>query len=715
MISAESVSAAGRRGPGGDADVRLHWPKVALVYPPFGPSLVPSLGLGILSAGIKALGFECRTFYWNLDVVNAIPRNRVDARLDAYTAVASLFPWSEWVFARELFPERVEDRERLLEELDSQDESRAWWKILGLSRGGARELVSHLRDRAAGLVEEMADRLDCFDLVGIGTTFFQSVPALALARSLKRRWPEKTIVLGGANCEGEMGRTLMEQFPFIDYVFSGEVDFSFPQFVRRLSTSSPVADLPGIVYREPGGGVRAGAASPPVEEMDRLPTPDFDDYFSELDRTGTLRLRGHNWITLESSRGCWWGAKHHCTFCALNAMGMGYRRKSPERFRSEVEEVVQRYGARSLFMADNILPLDYFDGFMDWAQRSGLHLNFFYELKANLNRKQVETLRRSGITWVQPGIESFSSNLLKLMDKGVRGIQNVALLKYMLENGVRATYLILGGFPGEDRSDYQWMAAEMAKLVHLEPPGHVCEIVFERFSPYHQAPERFGLELRPDRRYSALYPFGEETLTRLAQRFELVDPPSLSHLEPVKQAVARWRRKYYSTRLLRGRSSLSWKRDGDDVLIRDRRAGFPRRNYRLSRFAPQALLALDQPTTLRAVLRVLQGDRDVPDPLPTGTMPHQAPPEETAGGRLRGPLLSRMEVTVSFSREEFFADPEGCLAPLVKAGLIYVEDTWYLSLPVASHYYGKHETGARAIVSRFKRVLAGLLPRAAQA
>jgi hypothetical protein len=47
-------------------------PRVALIYPPYAPDIVPSLGLGILSTGVKALGFDCTTFYWNLHFRRAI-------------------------------------------------------------------------------------------------------------------------------------------------------------------------------------------------------------------------------------------------------------------------------------------------------------------------------------------------------------------------------------------------------------------------------------------------------------------------------------------------------------------------------------------------------------------------------------------------------------------------------------------------------------------
>jgi hypothetical protein len=41
------------------------------------------------------------------------------------------------------------------------------------------------------------------------------------------------------------------------------------------------------------------------------------------------------------------------------------------------------------------------------------------------------------------------------------------------------------------------------------------------------------------------------------------------------------------------------------------------------------------------------------------------------------------EESVSFTREEFQRSPEACLRLLIEAGVIYVEDGLYLTLPVS--------------------------------
>jgi ribosomal peptide maturation radical SAM protein 1 len=531
----------------------------------------------------------------------------------------------------------------------------------------------------------MLDRLVPYDIIGISSTFFQNMPALALAKKLKERWPEKIVVLGGANCDDVMGTTLLEQFEFLDYVFSGEVDFSFPQFVKHLSDGRSVSEVSGVVYRDEQGKVARGSTAIPLEDMNSLPVPDYDDFVAQREESDLGTTSQPLGLALESSRGCWWGAKQHCVFCGLNANGMAFRQKDHDRFQSEVEQVVNRYRPRLLHMTDNILSTGYYKEFVGWAKQRDLGVDFFYEIKANVNRNQVEGLADAGISWIQPGIESFSSSTLSLMKKGVRGIQNVALLKYARDNGLRTSYGILCGFPGEDRDEYAKMAAQSPKLVHLEPPAGVWPAQYHRFSPmFHDPPT----ELRPFCAYFEIYPLPEKIIAGLAYYFEPTQPREFPYVQAIAESVKRWKQAWNPSTC-----TLTWENGVGDILIRDRRPGFAARDFRLVDHAVAVFHALDRPRQLKGVVRDLHSE----EPEPIGN-PAAARSDRNNGSSTRiersGFLRRRRrwnrqqrrdpdnEELVSFTREEFAERPEACLRPLVEAGLLYVEEHYYVTLPV---------------------------------
>jgi ribosomal peptide maturation radical SAM protein 1 len=677
--------------------------RVALVYPPYGPPNMANLGLAILSAGLKQRGFPCRTFYWNYNLIEALPYSSSAEKRKIYELLTQrdFFPWNEWVFMRFIFPMVFQHRDaevlQRLAALDSRlaDQTHPF---------PPSQLVLHLFRNVSTLLDQISGKLAKFDVVGISTTFFQNGAALALAHHVKARWPGKVIVLGGANCDGEMGQALAEHFPCIDYAFSGEVDHIFPEFIRLIDEDLPVDHLPGIHFRN---GRVAGTGPPqrPVEDMNALPIPDFDDFIAERKRF-RFYDEGQLCLPLESSRGCWWGEKHHCIFCGLNANGMAYRQKSHDRFEREVETVVDRYRPRYLFMADNILSAKYYKEFVHWAKRRQLKIDFFYEIKANVKRQQVADLVDAGISMVQPGIESFSTPILRLMRKGVRGIQNIAFLKYARDHGLLPAYNLLAGFPGEDPYEYEQMAREVPKLVHLYPPNGVLNVEFHRFSPFHNDPEHFGIKLRPHENYSFIYPLQEDQIARLAYFFELEGRAAddLSYLAKLKAAVLDWRQRYQSERC-----TLTWERDKHGLIVKDRRPGFPACNYLFQNHAITVFETLDSPITLGAVrdtVRTASGGSYLPDPAPaaspdpplymartwrtTSSAAHFPPARSSQTERPAGPgaswfsggAIATGSRVIAFTAQEFEDDPAACIAPLLAAGIIYSDEGLYLALPV---------------------------------
>ncbi|MCM2255031.1 MAG: RiPP maturation radical SAM C-methyltransferase, partial [Vicinamibacteria bacterium] len=359
-------------------------------------------------------------------------------------------------------------------------------------------------------------------LVGFTSIFQQHVASLALARRLKQASPATFVVFGGANCEGPMGAETVRQFPFVDAVVSGEADLVFPELVRRVLAGLDVSDLPGVVTPVSAAAVIAAGrfpGAPAVARLDDLPAPDYADFFEQFERS---RYAGE-WqpsLFFESSRGCWWGERQHCTFCGLNGQSMAYRSKSPERAVSELAALAEQHPGSDVQVVDNILDLRYFETVLPELARRQLKVDLFYETKANLKKEQVRALRAAGITRIQPGIESLSDAVLKLMRKGVSGLHNVQLLKWCAELGVEPHWNVLWGFAGEPPAEYARMAAWVPRLTHLRPPTGFGTVRIDRFSPNFFDAEQLGFaDLAPTLAYRLVFDLPPEALANLAYYF----------------------------------------------------------------------------------------------------------------------------------------------------------------------------------------------------
>lgn len=528
--------------------------EVALVTLPFGDAHTPCLAISLLQAELAAVSIPCRTFHLNLGFAERIG---IPA-YDAYSSDISGAALGEWIFSGCLHEGAEPDGDGYVEEVLIPLERYTLDALAGFEAHRAMA-PGYLRDCLA------AHDWSRFRLVGFTTTFQQNTASLAFARLLKRAHPEIRIAFGGANCEGVMGSRLLRSFPWIDFVCTGEGDDVFPELALQLAGRRPPAPIAGILRRDDVGTGMPLTHPPMVTDLDRLPYPDFSDYFERVaasPRRDALRCR----ITLETSRGCWWGEKHHCTFCGLNGLTMRFRSKSPERAGREIAELAARfrpflYSRCGISFSDNILDMGYFRSLLPTLREAGLGTSLFYETKANLTRAQVRMLAESGIREIQPGIESLHSGLLRLMRKGCTGLQNLQLLRWCRRFGIIPHWNLLYGFPDEDPRWFREQAALVPRIAHLRPPEGVTPVRLDRFSPYFcEAPEHGIVNVRPARALARIYRLPEDELRDLAYHFEFDFADGREpgrYIGPLKEAVRDWKAREARAFLL----GLPW-RDG---------------------------------------------------------------------------------------------------------------------------------------------------------
>ena len=480
---------------------------VVFAVPPFVDLNRPAIGVSLLKAEIARHGFSSRIEYLHLKLAERIG-------FMAYQTIANSLGSDsligEWFFADVVFGDAIPHEREYIN------------KVLPRYSGIGELMNTVLKARLVRhqFVEDCARQILQHEpkVVGFTTTFHTTTASLAIARQIKKSPAAPIIIFGGANCEGEMGLQLLRSFNWIDYVCTGEGDLVFTEFLQNILRAGDANKIiPGILRQ----GVSKELTTPePIREMDDLPIPDYTDYFEQV-RGSPLQSEIRTDLLIETSRGCWWGAKQHCTFCGLNGATMSFRSKSPERVFEELSYLAQTYGQKRIDGVDNILDTKYINTLFPKLSESGLDLELFYEVKANLRYEQLATMRAGGMRSIQPGIESFSNEVLRLMRKGCTGLQNIQLLRWCDELGIEIAWNLLAGFPGESPSEYERMAKLLPLLTHLSPPSSCTPIRLDRFSPFYMRSDEFGLErVRPTLAYYYVYPLTRRELMRLAYFFD---------------------------------------------------------------------------------------------------------------------------------------------------------------------------------------------------
>jgi ribosomal peptide maturation radical SAM protein 1 len=551
--------------------------RVLLLNMPFHGLGAPSLGLSLLKADLEGAGFPCDVFYLNLAFFERVCRAQesllegLNLFVDYRNLGMGLGPLADWIFSADLFGEPAQEAGPSSEEIVARL-VQPWPKPLASDKVDLQtwsRRVLQMRSHVAPFLEESLARIDweLYDIIGFPCMFQQKTASLALARRVKARYPEKTIVFGGANCEQEMGEALHRLFPFVDIVCSGKADWVLPELVRRLRAGDDIGSIPNLAFRRAGVSCSTMRQPPLTGSLDDLPYPDHSDYFSQLEHSLVSGLVKPV-LPFESARGCWWGQRSHCTFCGLNGANLAYTSKSPERALAELAFLSERYQVRTFDIIDCILDMRYFRTLLPALKASHLGLQVrVVETKANLSKEQVRLLAEAGMQGFNPGIESLSTSILRLMRKGTTCLQNIQLLKWAREAGLQAYWNLLVGFPGEDPAEYRRMAEIVPALVHLEPPRDCRLIRLDRFSRYYDEREALGVcKVRPPEIYRSIYPFPDEDVAELASAFDFDyadgrDPSS--YVWPLVEAVAAWRESR--------EASLTYTRTGSSLLIRDAR------------------------------------------------------------------------------------------------------------------------------------------------
>jgi ribosomal peptide maturation radical SAM protein 1 len=568
---------------------------VLLIHPPFGAIERPSLALGLLRAELDRAGIASTVVYANLDFA---------AEMGAVEYGFWEEVLGEVAFGRAAFPEWEPDWTSWVRGLPTRPRRRVAGRTLPASGDELVAAARAVREKAASFVDRCAREVVASgaSVVGCSSTFVQHTASLALLRRVRELAPATITLLGGAACETVMGRATHRSFPWVDFVVSGEADDLIAKLCRVLlekGRSAAADDLPfgvlGPVHREvgyPSAPSGDGVPRAVCSDLAALPTPHFDDYFTAL-AASPLRRTVRPGLAVETARGCWYGAVRQCTFCGIGPEAMAYHSKPAARVRAELDELASRHRLASFSVADNILDLAYFEDLLpDLAAREE-DRRFFWETKANLRRSQVELLRRAGVVWLQPGIESLDSRVLGLMQKGVRAYQNVQLLRWCRELGVRLSWNLLWDLPGEADAWYAETAARIPLLYHLQPPRGLIQLRYDRYSVYQARAAELGLELEPAAPAAFAFPLEGEQLSALsyhfARRRDRDTEPPRSGVVALHAAVRRWQRRFWST----APPVLAMEDDGTALDVLDTRASAVATRTRLEGLEREVALACD--------------------------------------------------------------------------------------------------------------------------
>lgn len=272
---------------------------------------------------------------------------------------------------------------------------------------------------------------------------------IVAARELRRRFPDRLIVLGGVGAKS-VEREVLEAFPWIDAVAHGEGERTVVELVRARREGRSIDDIAGLAVRRGGFVVR----NPPQEriaDLDAIPLPAYH-------HVDLARYDGYGLIT---SRGC----PYPCTFCSVAPVWnrRSYSR-SHEGLIAEMRLLHERAGVDLFLFQDEffVSTKRHVLGFCEALARSGLQIR--WKAFGRVNLTDVETLDAmagAGCVEIRYGIESGSEAVLRRTKKGFRPEQSMEVVAEAVKRFPRVDTFFVWGFPFETLDDFHQSLFQM--------------------------------------------------------------------------------------------------------------------------------------------------------------------------------------------------------------------------------------------------------------
>jgi hypothetical protein len=339
-------------------------------------------------------------------------------------------------------------------------------------------------------------------VVGLSVIYgSQLIPALTLARMIKRALPECHVTAGGGFL-AYIGAKLMNA-PGIDECLDSlifhEGEGPLLGLCRALRDGTPLADVGSLTWfdRNASGDARratvvANKAAPPIK-LDAAPVPDFDglpmaQYFSP-----------EIVIPYDVNRGCYYA---ECSFCTLpTVIGPGYRTR---RARTIVEHVLalrDRWGTTKFDFITDCMPPGMIRELPRELLRRDARIQWWSDARIEpgaYTDEGCQALYESGCRKLLFGFETATPRLLEMMKKGQSVEETLDVARNCARAGISVTFYAMVGFPSETRAeanattDFLVRNADVIREVSLQT-FHIDEV-----AETYQHPERFGIAIVDD-------------------------------------------------------------------------------------------------------------------------------------------------------------------------------------------------------------------------
>ena len=300
-------------------------------------------------------------------------------------------------------------------------------------------------------------RINSYDVIGFTSMSMQISNALRLARKIREAGFSGKIVFGGPHAS--VAPDHLKNQPFIDAVFIGEAEETFPQYLCYLEGKSH--QLQRIWIRDSKREWKFYPGKDFIKDLDTLPFPAREKYENLIKRI--------RFINMTTTRGC----PFQCNYCQPSKQilfGKYVRRRSIDNIIAEIEDAKKKFDITGFSIDDDTFTFNKKIVLELCERLRPLKLNWSCQSRSDIDRETLEKMRDSGCQMLFVGVESGSQRVLDLMNKSNTVQKNEEFIKICNEVGIQTWCNMMVGYPGETKEDME----HSLQFVHRTNPSRVC-------------------------------------------------------------------------------------------------------------------------------------------------------------------------------------------------------------------------------------------------
>jgi anaerobic magnesium-protoporphyrin IX monomethyl ester cyclase len=238
-----------------------------------------------------------------------------------------------------------------------------------------------------------------------------------------------------------------------DFILLGEAEMSLLELVNALEQkATDLSAIQSIAFMQKDCVVKTPRRTV-IKDLDSLPFPAWD--MIDMTPYKNMWQQRHRYfsINMATTRGC----PFKCNWCAKPIYGNRYNSRSPQNVVDELLWLKEKLHYDHVWFCDDIFGLKpgWVHEFAALVSKTGLKLKFKIQSRADLLMQEnyITDLAKAGCDNIWMGAESGSQKILDAMDKGTTVEQIYASTKLIKEHGMKPSFFIQFGYPGETMAD----------------------------------------------------------------------------------------------------------------------------------------------------------------------------------------------------------------------------------------------------------------------